>query len=79
MPKLRAEDQQNWSSMYVYNSDLYEDLISKVTEFLGEAEHMGITASMKELSSDTVEDVQAWCEKRKEILFADFLSYYTQS
>ena len=79
MPKLRAEDKQDWPSMYVYNASLYEDLISYVTEFLGESEHMGATAQMKELSNDTVEDVQAWCKRRKELLLEDFITYYTQT
>ena len=78
MRKRHAKTQKDWTTMYVYNASLYEDLISKVTEFLGEAEHMGMHASMRELSSDTVHDMKAWCEKRKELLLNDFLAYYSE-
>ena len=76
MSKLKAYEQTDYCQMYVYSSQMYGDLISYVIEYLGEAEHNGMTAEMRELSKDTVEDVKQWCERRKELLLEDFLLYY---
>lgn len=77
MPKLKASEQLNWPEMYVYNTQLYVDLIAYVTEFLGECEHAGVQATMRELSSDTVDDMKKWREKRKQLLLEDFATYIT--
>lgn len=74
--KMKAEDQTDYLEMYVYNSQLWEDLFEMVAEYLGESEHAGEEVSMVELSSDTVEDMTAWTEKRKALLRADFLTYW---
>ena len=72
---LKAEDQTEWPSMYVYQNDLCEDLCNIMFEFLGECEHEGFKAACKEVSSDVIEDVEAWKKSRKKLLVADFAEY----
>ena len=72
---LKVDEQTHWPPMYVYQKQVYQDLIEVVLEYLGECEHLGDVAMMKELSRDTVDDVEAWREKRKELLLRDFVAY----
>lgn len=77
MKPLDNEDQ--WPNMYVYQTSVLEDLLSYVTEFLGECEHMSEVANCKEISTDTVTDMEAFREKRKELLLKDFFTYYQET
>ena len=82
MKKLRASEQVDPSKMYVYTNSIYEDLLLTVLEYLGECEHHAAgsrLATMRELSSDTVEDMKLWREKRKELILKDFVDYITSS
>ncbi len=71
---LNAADQTDWAKMYVYLGDAYTDLYSAVNEYLLECEHTEFTRA-KEISSDTVDNVEAWRERRKELLLSDFAEY----
>ncbi len=61
---------------YCYLNSIYKDLMELITEYMGEAEHNGMKPGCREISSDTVDDVKEWCEKRKQLLIKDFLSYW---
>ena len=74
--KKKAEDQKSWHKMYVYDADIFDDLQDAVYEFIVENEHAGNKASCGEISVDTVEDMEAWRKKRKELLLKDFCEYY---
>lgn len=78
MEKIKAEEleTQDVGAGYTSWSDMYEDLIEMVTEYLGETEHNGIKPSAREVSSDTVEDVYSFVKMRKRILRRDFLEYW---
>lgn len=65
----------NWHRGYVYQADVYQDLMDMVIEFLGECEHHGKVASCDEVSADTIEDLDTWVKKRKELLIRDFYVY----
>ena len=75
--KKKAEELevQDVGAGYVYWSEMYEDLLEMVTEYLGETEHQGISPSAGEVSSDAVEDVEEFEDRRKEILRNDFVEY----
>jgi len=75
MEKRNAEKEQNWSEMYVYQSDATQDLMDVVLEYIGECEHDGEVANSGELSSDTVEDMALWNTTRRNLLLEDFCLY----
>ena len=73
---LETEKQTHWSEMYVYASSIVADLQSATTDFLAEYEHANeLVALCTEVSSDTVDDVEAWKEKRKTLLLVDLTEY----
>jgi len=76
MEKKKAKDQKNWSDMYVYEADVVADLMEMVSEFVGECEHSGAIANCGEISSDTIDNMPEWHERRKKLLWHDFIQYY---
>ena len=75
----KAEDMQYWCDGYVYQSQAYGDLTEMVNEYMLENEHSGNIATCKEISKDTVEDMQLWYELRKEKLIRDFILYWSEA
>lgn len=81
MQKKNIADMKTWPQGYVYAADAWKDLMTfvtdMVTEFFGENEHAGVDfATCGEISSDAIEDINAWCNKRKELLIKDFKLYF---
>ncbi len=74
---LKADEQQNWPEMYVYQMDTYLDLLDMMLEYLGECEHAGEIAECKEISLDTVDNIGTWKKRRKALLIMDFAEYLT--
>lgn len=74
---LKVGVQQNWTKMYVYQTNVWSDLCEMMIAYLGECEHASEIAECPEISSDTVDDVKAWKEKRKVLLLTDFAEYLT--
>ncbi len=73
---LKTADQIKWSEMYMYHSNIVTELHNAVTSFLAEYEHTDELAALcTEVSSNTVDDVEAWKEKRKVLLLVDFTEY----
>jgi len=65
-------DENNMVKLYVYHSDMYEDLFSLITEYLGEAQHQGednISIPEEEAEALTFEEKR---ELRKKLLRKDF-------
>ena len=77
--KKVSSEQTNYADMYVYEANVVADLLELVTEYVGEAEHGGGVANCGEVSSDTVDDITAWTEKRKQLLVEDFLLYWSNA
>jgi hypothetical protein len=75
--KKRALEQVDYHAMYVYNSDIWDDLYELISEFMGENEHAGNKASAGEVSGDVIENVPDWIDRRKMLLRADFLAYWS--
>lgn len=65
----------SWPDMYVYESHVFRDLLEAVEEYVGECEHDGSVANCHEISTATVTDMEAFCEKRKALLLKDFVDY----
>lgn len=78
MEKKKAEEleTQDVGAGYTSWSDMYEDLLEMVTEYLGETEHNGIEPHAGEVSSDTVEDAEEFTIARTRALRRDFLEYW---
>lgn len=77
---LKVENQIHWSEMYVYCSDIIDDLHSTMTDFLAECEHeKPLVELCTEVSSDTVDNVEAWKKGRKRLLLMDFVEYLSNS
>ena len=79
LKKRKADRQKHYPSMYVYQTDVVQDLLEMVAEYVGEAEHQGELANMTELSNSTVEDIEEWKKKRKELLKKDFAIFLDAS
>ena len=69
-------ESKNVGAGYVNWSQMYEDLLEMVTEYLGETEHSGIEPHAGEVSSDTVVNVEEFTKIRKQVLRRDFLEYW---
>ena len=76
--KKKVTDLSNPFDGYVYWSNMYDDLMDMVTEFLGECEHSGEEPRAGEISKDTVDDMKAWNEKRKRLLVETFIAYWKE-
>ena len=71
-----AADQTDWATMYVYLGGAYKDLFDIMNEYLTEAEHADFNPP-SEVSTDTVNDLEEWRERRRELLLKDFAIYLT--
>ena len=72
----------NPCDLYVYWSDMFDDLFSAASEYIGECEHAGYEPSSGEISIDTVPEgktVNDVKELRKKLLLADFIRYWAES
>jgi len=78
MAKLKVVDQTDWADMYTHTMDVIRDLTSVMYEFLTEAEHQDELANCREVSEDSVEDVELWKECRKHRLVVEFAEYLQQ-
>ena len=74
---MKPLDPENAFAGYVYMADVMEDLMELVFEYIGEAEHQGSDVNYGEVSKDTVGDMKAFCEMRKEKLQKDFIAYWS--
>ena len=76
MEKIKAKDQKYWPDMYVYEADVVNDLFVLVSEYIGECEHSDAIANCGEISADVIEDTKEWHERRRKLLWKDFMQYY---
>ncbi len=77
---LKTKEQIHWTEMYAYQTDAVKELLDVVVEYIGECEHQGDLMELcTEVSSDTVDDVEAWKKKRRKLLLMDLGAYLENS
>ena len=75
--KLKTRRQNDYAKMYVYNANIWNDLLDAVHEYMGESEHNGMKACFPGcLDSDSVDNLENWSKRRKWLLLRDFIEYF---